>query len=326
MGEPVFGDELRRLREQHGLSLKKFAKLVHYDPGYLSKIENGLKPPTRALAQACDEALGTGTRLSSLVPPRAASTSSRSAQDGVRLAGNGSSPPIVDPMLDMLSGLGVGQVVDRETVAGLLERIISAEVGPGVVDEWHETAWEYGYRYLSDPREVLVADLAIDLARLELLLAHQSDSTVRRWLNDVGARLAALLAMACVDMGYVAEARWAWRLTRRRSDAGAQPETQLWVRGQEAIIGLYMARPPSVVLALAERGLAIRTASPSAGTTVLLAAKAQTLSRQGRGKEALDTLDTLRSVFERLPDTVTGCTDSIYDWPERRLCHTASFV
>ncbi|MGH3972523.1 MAG: helix-turn-helix domain-containing protein [Pseudonocardiaceae bacterium] len=37
MGEPVFGDELRRQREQRGLSLKKFARLVHYDPGYLSR-------------------------------------------------------------------------------------------------------------------------------------------------------------------------------------------------------------------------------------------------------------------------------------------------
>jgi len=77
MGEPVFGDELRRLREQLGLSLKKFAKLVHYDSGYLSKIENGLKPPTKTLAKVCDEALGAGERLSALVSPRAASTSSR---------------------------------------------------------------------------------------------------------------------------------------------------------------------------------------------------------------------------------------------------------
>jgi len=94
MGESVFGDELRKLREQRGLSLKKFAKLAHYDPGYLSKVENGLKPPTRALAQACDEALGAGANLSALVSPKAASTSPRRTQGRVRLTGNGSSPPI----------------------------------------------------------------------------------------------------------------------------------------------------------------------------------------------------------------------------------------
>lgn len=73
MGQLTFGGELRRLREQRGLSLKKFAHLVHYDPGYLSKIENGLKPPTVTLAEACDAALDTGRTLSALVPTPAES-------------------------------------------------------------------------------------------------------------------------------------------------------------------------------------------------------------------------------------------------------------
>lgn len=66
MSESTFGAELRRLREQRGLSLKKFATLVHYDPGYLSKIENGLKPPTATLAATCDEALQSHGHLGQL--------------------------------------------------------------------------------------------------------------------------------------------------------------------------------------------------------------------------------------------------------------------
>jgi transcriptional regulator with XRE-family HTH domain len=50
------------------LSLKKFAQLVHYDPGYLSKIENGSKPPTATFAARCDAGLETGDLLSALVP------------------------------------------------------------------------------------------------------------------------------------------------------------------------------------------------------------------------------------------------------------------
>ena len=71
MGQQSFGGELHRLRKQRGLSLKKFAHLVHYDPGYLSKIENGLKPPTATLAEACDTALDTDGTLAALVPERA---------------------------------------------------------------------------------------------------------------------------------------------------------------------------------------------------------------------------------------------------------------
>ncbi|MEO7195335.1 MAG: helix-turn-helix transcriptional regulator [Pseudonocardiaceae bacterium] len=68
MEQPNFGGELRRLRQQRGLSLKKFAQVVHYDPGYLSKIENGGKPPTATFAAKCDAALKTGGSLSALVP------------------------------------------------------------------------------------------------------------------------------------------------------------------------------------------------------------------------------------------------------------------
>jgi hypothetical protein len=73
MNQPTFGDELRSLRQQRGLSLKKFARVVHFDPGYLSKIENGLKPPSATVASRCDAALDAGGALSALVPAPAAS-------------------------------------------------------------------------------------------------------------------------------------------------------------------------------------------------------------------------------------------------------------
>ncbi|MBV9011377.1 MAG: helix-turn-helix domain-containing protein [Pseudonocardiales bacterium] len=68
MEQPNFGGELRGLRQQRGLSLKEFAQLVHYDPGYISKIENGRKAPTAMFAARCDAALRTGSSLSALVP------------------------------------------------------------------------------------------------------------------------------------------------------------------------------------------------------------------------------------------------------------------
>jgi transcriptional regulator with XRE-family HTH domain len=70
MERPNFGGELRKLRQQRSLSLKKFAQLVHYDPGYLSKIENDSKPPTTTFAARCDAALGTGARCPRWWPHR----------------------------------------------------------------------------------------------------------------------------------------------------------------------------------------------------------------------------------------------------------------
>ncbi|WP_078618114.1 MULTISPECIES: helix-turn-helix domain-containing protein [unclassified Streptomyces] len=72
-GAEAFGAALRRARTERGLSLSALARLVHYSKGYLSKIENGGKPPTADLARRCDEALRAGGALSRLVPgvPRA---------------------------------------------------------------------------------------------------------------------------------------------------------------------------------------------------------------------------------------------------------------
>ncbi|MEV7415273.1 helix-turn-helix domain-containing protein [Streptomyces sp. NPDC089919] len=63
-----FGPALRRARQGRGLSLSALAGLVHYSKGYLSKIENGGKPPTPDLARRCDAALRAGGRLAALVP------------------------------------------------------------------------------------------------------------------------------------------------------------------------------------------------------------------------------------------------------------------
>lgn len=63
-----FGVELRHLREAAGLSLGQLSILIHYSKGYLSKIENDLKPPSIDFARRCDAVLGSGSTLAALVP------------------------------------------------------------------------------------------------------------------------------------------------------------------------------------------------------------------------------------------------------------------
>lgn len=57
------GRLLRRLRREAGLSLARLAELTHYNKGYLSKVENGRKPMTVELAQACDRVLDSHEEL-----------------------------------------------------------------------------------------------------------------------------------------------------------------------------------------------------------------------------------------------------------------------
>lgn len=61
-----FGPELRRRRLAAGLTLAQLASLVHYSKAQLSKVERGLKAPSRELGRLCDTALRARGTLASL--------------------------------------------------------------------------------------------------------------------------------------------------------------------------------------------------------------------------------------------------------------------
>src|SRR5260370_4520204 len=79
-----FGDLMRRLMAERGISLHRLAKDLNYNVGYLCKVRNGTKPAPRELAARVDEALSAGGELAALAPERPA-----------RRRGPGSGPAVV---------------------------------------------------------------------------------------------------------------------------------------------------------------------------------------------------------------------------------------
>ncbi len=63
-----FGQEMRRMRLERGLTLTALAGLVHYSKGQLSKVERGIQAPGRTLARLCDAALQAQGALITLAP------------------------------------------------------------------------------------------------------------------------------------------------------------------------------------------------------------------------------------------------------------------
>lgn len=61
-----FGPELRRLRQEAGLTLTEFSVALNYDKGYLSKVERGKRSASLALARRCDAFLGANGELQRL--------------------------------------------------------------------------------------------------------------------------------------------------------------------------------------------------------------------------------------------------------------------
>ncbi|MCX4813557.1 helix-turn-helix domain-containing protein [Streptomyces sp. NBC_01239] len=63
---PRFGPELRRLRQEAGLTLTEFSMALNYDKGYLSKVERGERTASPELARRCDAFLGANGELQRL--------------------------------------------------------------------------------------------------------------------------------------------------------------------------------------------------------------------------------------------------------------------
>ena len=51
-----FGQQVRRARRAAGWTLAEFGQRIGYDPGQISRIENGRRPPTELFAKMCDQA------------------------------------------------------------------------------------------------------------------------------------------------------------------------------------------------------------------------------------------------------------------------------
>ncbi|WP_053914491.1 helix-turn-helix transcriptional regulator [Streptomyces sp. SCSIO 75703] len=64
MSTPLrFGPELRRLRQESGLTLTEFSVALNYDKGHLSKVERGERSASPELARRCDAFLGANGEL-----------------------------------------------------------------------------------------------------------------------------------------------------------------------------------------------------------------------------------------------------------------------
>jgi hypothetical protein len=215
---------------------------------------------------------------------------------------------------------------DRHALSQALNALDQLHTSLSPVDDWNETVWEYGHAYVTAPRRALFDQLLDDVASIHVTMARVTDDRALKSLADAGGRLAALLAMVCTDLGFAREARTTWRLARRLTDQGDCADSQLWVRGQEAITGLYLDRPMPTIHALVDEGLARAAGRPLAGRAILLAARAQAYAREGRTVDAVAALPPLERAFETLPDSGTRFKDSIFGWSEGRFWHTISYV
>lgn len=305
-----FGEELRRLRQASGISLRSLAELVSFDYSYLAQVERGTRPGSVRLAQRCDEALGTDGRLAAVF------TTSRD-----RLADRTDAPPrrAVLQAMTLLAGSSplVTLEATRQGLAAALGDVPDA-------DEWQAIAATYTREYFTVAPAELLPELSADLLVLQRVMGAR-DGKVAADLARTAGQLGVVQAMTLAGLGQWRSARRWWQTARSAADLSGDPQIRVWVRAWEAVNGLYERRPLAGVLTQAEEALAI-SSRPSAGVAGALAARAQAHSLLGDAEQAGTALRKLAALTERMPTAVLTDDQSMSGWPEYRLRHTESYV
>ncbi|MEV7467660.1 helix-turn-helix transcriptional regulator [Streptomyces kronopolitis] len=236
----AFGEELRKRRLDAGLSLTALSAAVHYSKAQLSKVERGIKAPSRDLARLCDAALRAGGALIALVATSASGTAEEPAPGGIdeeewtmQLSPDGSG--WFRPMgRRQVVGAGAASLMRWQT-GGVGP--VSQATGAGMLEA--SRALFTHYRRLGQNVEpgFLLPGLIAQTHTLRELSAH-ADSRTRRELLALGSRYAEYVGWLVQETGDEQAALW-W--TQRAVDLAA-------AGGDRALAGYALVRRALVTL------------------------------------------------------------------------------
>lgn len=193
--------------------------------------------------------------------------------------------------------------------------------------DWEEIAYEYGHTFLIMPPKTLLPDLAADLTVLQEAIQSARSESLHRRLCSPGSKLMALVAMTLSTLGERRLSRHWWSGARRTADASGVRDLRVWIRGYEAMAGLYAGRAPAVVLKRSQEAIALAgDTDPCPAVLEAMAARAQVLAMTGRADPAEEAVNTIARRFDVLAPAEADDRLSTNAWPETALRHTQAYV
>jgi transcriptional regulator with XRE-family HTH domain len=239
--QPIsFGGELRGRRLAAGLSLTDLSRLVHYSKGQLSKVERGLKVPSRELARLCDAALDAGGVLAALVrgqPFRAGLTEAAGDEEEVwlmRLSGDGQSwfHPVSRRQVMAAGAVSMaGMSIGRPGIGSQAEDTTLLGMSRSLFDQYRQLGQVAG-------PGLLLPALIAQTHTLQELSAHTGPRT-RQGLLRLASRYAEYVGWLVQETGNDQAAMW-W--TQRAVDlaaAGGDHHLAAYGLVRRALVTLY---------------------------------------------------------------------------------------
>ncbi|ALG06196.1 helix-turn-helix transcriptional regulator [Kibdelosporangium phytohabitans] len=277
-----FGDMLREYRAAAGFSMGQLAKRIHYSKGYLSKIENGLKPPHETVARLCDSVLNAGGMLVE---------AARTARD--RIAG--------EHKLDRRQVLAAGTVFGI-TLAGGPRPIPHEGVVAGI-----RTTFEHLRRLGMQTSPVVILESLVAQANTVCALAHENPEPIRSRLLLLAARIAEYTGWMSQEVGDEQRALWWTRRSSELAQAGGDRQITSYALVREAGLALYRQDPITTI------DLAQRAQVSGSGSLRVLALAAR---REAQGHALAGDRDSYQRAMDRAAELLDSSTPDDRAYPE----------
>jgi transcriptional regulator with XRE-family HTH domain len=262
-----FGEELRRLAAERGISLRELARRVGCSAGYLSNVTSGRKPLTPSLATRLDQVLGTGDQL-------------------------------------IAYALGPGREYRSELNLDLVRRELDSALGKGMMaggglDDWEQTVIRYGCATRDRPADDLLNDISADLAELRLVLERHRSASALRQLTRVAAQMSGLIGLILVKLDERTMFRGWARTARIAANEAGDPVTFSWVLAQESYGHYYNAdyREAVEVACCAQD---IVHGDPCVGAALAAALEGRAHAAMGHQQAAREALGHAESILSHL--------------------------
>lgn len=235
-----FGEELRRMRLAVGLTLSDLAQRVHYSKGQLSKVERGIKRPSRELVRLCDATLDARGALASLVSEAPLGTEVTAEADDDE-----------EVWLMRLSADGQNwfqHMSRRQAVAAGAASIAGMSIGvPAVSAGVEDTTLLGSFRSLFDQYRQLGQAISPGLLLPVLIaqthalqeLSKSVGVRTRQELLRLGSRYAEYIGWLVQETGDERGALWWTRRAVDLADAGGDRDLAAYALVRQALVTLY---------------------------------------------------------------------------------------
>lgn len=283
--DPRFPSELRRLREERGLSLRALAALVHQSHGLIGDLETGRRLPLPDVTERLDEKLGANGSLVALV--------------------TGHTGPEDDDGMDAVE---LARRVSASDVRGALPRLEAA-------------ADSLAMAYARQPPEQLLPRARRNLDYVGELLDRRKTLDEHRRLLVVGGWLSLLAATLRIDLRHRRAADAHLATARELAEQAEHHEIQAWCWETEAWDVLTTGDFARAV-DLSQRAQAV--APPGSSALIQATAQeGRAWARMGRGDETRDALGRVERLVSPLRTPERPEHHYQYD-PAKALSYTAT--